>query len=86
MKEKQGETTRAVFDLDGASCMSCAYTIEHLGRRLDGVQDIYVDAKTKTIQLDYDPEQGREALQTIPEIVQRIGYNAVLRTESEQSP
>jgi hypothetical protein len=63
--------------------MSCAYTIEHLGRRLTGVKDIYVDARASTIQLDYDPNDGREALKAIPEIVQRIGYNAVLRSSGE---
>jgi copper chaperone CopZ len=82
-KNRDEQVESAVFDLDGASCMSCAYTIEHLGRKLGGVQDIYVDAKTKTIRVQYDSETGGESLKTIPEIVRRIGYNASLRVEED---
>jgi copper chaperone CopZ len=71
---------KALFDLNGATCMSCMYTIEHLGRKLEGVREVYVNVKDGTIEVEYDPEQGRSALEGIPEIVRRIGYQATLRS------
>jgi copper chaperone CopZ len=33
----------AVLDLEGAHCAFCVYTIEHLGRKVQGVKDIKVN-------------------------------------------
>ncbi len=71
---------KAVFDLDGATCPSCAYTIEHLGRKLDGVRDVYVDVNEATVEVDYAQAAESEVLAAIPEIVRRIGYSAALRS------
>jgi copper chaperone CopZ len=71
---------KAVFDLDGATCPSCAYTIEHLGRKLEGVRDVYVDVNEATVEVDYAEKAEGEVLAAIPEIVRRIGYSAALRT------
>ena len=78
MKASQADA-KAVFDLDGATCPSCAYTIEHLGRKLDGVCDIHVDVNSATLEVDYAQASESQVLQGIPEIVRRIGYNASLR-------
>jgi copper chaperone CopZ len=77
---------KAVFDLNGATCMSCMYTIEHLGRKLDGVRDVYVNVKDGIIEVEYDPEQRQSALEGIPEIVRRIGYQATLRPPDRLRP
>ena len=70
------ETKRALIDVDGATCTSCVYTIEHVGKKLKGVNDCYVDRNTSQIQLSYD---GRdETLDEIVHLVDRIGYNAVV--------
>jgi len=69
---------KAVLDLIGASCTSCAITIEHVGRRLDGISDIFVDRGTSTIQIEYDG--NRESLDRICDVVERIGYEATIRT------
>ena len=75
---------RAVLDLVGASCTSCAITIEHVGRRLPGVSDIFVDRGTSTIQVEYDG--STEVLDRICEVVDRIGYAATVRaTDSTDS-
>ena len=72
------ETQRAAFDLEGATCMSCVYAIEHEGRNLEGVRDVYVDVATKKIHVEYDGR--RDALDRITEIVEKIGYRATLST------
>ncbi len=67
----------AVIDLEGARCASCAYTIEHLGRKIQGIHHIHVDALKGEIHVDY--EGNPESLKSVTEIVHRIGYNAVIR-------
>lgn len=76
--ESTVNTKKAILDLVGASCTSCAITIEHVGRRLDGISDIFVDRGTSTIQIEYDG--NRESLDRICDVVERIGYEATIRT------
>jgi copper chaperone CopZ len=76
--ERAVETKKAILDLKGASCTSCAITIEHVGRRLEGISDIFVDRGTSTIQIEYDG--NRESLERICDVVDRIGYEATIRT------
>ena len=76
MNADKKHNATATFVLDGGTCMSCAYTIEHLGRKLKGVGDVFVDVRTSTIRVDYDPGEGGESLEAIPQIVRRIGYRA----------
>ena len=68
---------KAVLDLIGASCTSCAIAIEHVGRRMPGVTDVFVDRGTSTIQVEY--EGSPEVLDKICEVVDRIGYEANVR-------
>jgi copper chaperone CopZ len=68
----------AILDLEGATCTSCIITIEHLGRRMDGVSDVYVDRGTSTIQVEYDGNQ--ESLEKLCNLVDKIGYHAEIRT------
>jgi copper chaperone CopZ len=68
----------AVLDLTGATCTSCAIAIEHLGKRMKGVSDIYVERATSTIQVDYDG--NTESLQKLCDFVGRLGYEANVRT------
>ncbi len=72
------EPKHAILDLNGATCTSCVIAIEHLGRRVQGINDITVDRATSTIQVEYDG--NREALDKICEFVERIGYSAEVRT------
>ncbi|MFW5729008.1 MAG: cation transporter [Spirochaetota bacterium] len=72
---------KAVLDLEGANCTSCSIAIEHLGRKLDGVEDIFVDRGTSTVQVEYTG--GTEVLDKIVEFVDRLGYHASIRTTEE---
>ncbi|MFW5683803.1 MAG: cation transporter [Spirochaetota bacterium] len=71
------DSKKAVLDLIGATCTSCAITIEHVGRKVDGISDIFVDRGTSTIQIEYDG--NTEALDKIVELVDRIGYEAKIK-------
>ncbi|HUX51710.1 MAG TPA: heavy metal-associated domain-containing protein [Spirochaetia bacterium] len=74
---------KAILDLEGATCTSCSIAIEHYGNRLHGVSDILVDRRTKTIQLEYDGTA--DTVDKIIAMVQKIGYNAVLRSSEEKT-
>lgn len=69
---------KAILDLEGATCTSCSIAIEHFGKRLDGVNDIYVDRGTSTINLEYSGDQ--EILDKLCNLVERLGYSASVRT------
>lgn len=76
--EQTANKKMAILDLEGATCTSCIITIEHLGRRMDGVSDCYVDRGTGTIQVEYDGNQ--ESLEKLCDLVDKIGYHAEIRT------
>ncbi|WP_455381278.1 cation transporter [Salinispira pacifica] len=69
---------KAILDLEGGTCTSCSIAIEHFGKKLKGVSDIYVDRGTSTIQLSYNGDP--ETIDKIVGMVDRIGYSAALRT------
>lgn len=70
----------AILDVNGANCASCAYAIEHLGRKIQGVSDVRVDAATREIHVQYEGNPG--SLERIAEVVRRLGYEARVRWES----
>jgi copper chaperone CopZ len=70
----------AILDVDGANCASCVYTIEHLGRKVQGVTDIQVDAASQEIRVQYAGNPG--SLERIAEVVRRLGYEATIRWDS----
>jgi Cu+-exporting ATPase len=70
----------AILDLKGAHCASCAYAIEHLGRKVQGVSGVTVDAAAQEIRVEYEGNPG--SLEGIAEIVRRLGYEAQVRWES----
>lgn len=63
-----------ILDLEGATCASCAYTIEHLGRKIEGIEDISVDTLNAQIRVKSNGD-GR-VLGKIVDIVRKIGYDA----------
>lgn len=80
-QEKQHDASvvlkKAVLDLKGATCTSCSIAVEHIGRRLDGVSDIYVDRATSTINVTYRDDDS--VLDKICDFVHQLGYDAQVR-------
>lgn len=67
------------LNLTGATCPSCAYTIEHYGRKLAGVEEIKVDAGLSEVRVDlniHDEDTQDELLNKLIKVVRSIGYNA----------
>ncbi len=76
------KTQTAILDLKGAHCASCVYTIEHLGRKVDGVHEVAVHAGKGEIEVTYAGNPA--SLERIVAIVKRIGYQARIRRRSGQ--
>lgn len=74
MNMEQKTIKHAQIELVGATCTSCAIGIEHMGQKLEGVHDIWVDKKASCIHVDYDGNVTE--LEKICDFVHRIGYQA----------
>jgi len=70
----------AILDLEGADCASCAYAIEHTGRKVPGVSEIFVNISAREARVEYSGSDG--ALERITQIVRSLGYDAKVRAES----
>ncbi len=79
MKDKVDVKT-AILDLEGADCASCAYAIEHTGRKVSGVSDVYVDINAGQARVEYAGD--RSSLERITKIVRSLGYDATIRSEA----
>jgi copper chaperone CopZ len=77
IKSEKRELKNAKMDLKGANCASCVYTIEHLGRKIEGIEDILVDAAKHEIRVTYEGDPG--VLEKITDIIRRLGYSAAVR-------
>ena len=66
----------AKLGLTGADCATCAFTIEHFGRRLEGVRDVFVDTSQKAILVEYSG--SADVLEEIVHAVKRMGYDAAI--------
>jgi cation transport ATPase len=65
---------KGILSLDGAHCASCAYTIEHVGRKIQGIKDIRVYAGEQQVHVSYDG--APDVLDKVAAIVKNIGYSA----------
>jgi Cu+-exporting ATPase len=74
----------AVLDVKGATCPSCAFTIERAGRRVAGVRDVRVDVNAHEIRVQYDGNP--EALRGIETIVSRLGYEGKVKDPGAPTP
>ena len=77
IKSEKQDLKSATMDLKGANCASCVYTIEHLGRKIKGIEDILVDPVRHEIRINYDGNP--ESLEKITDIIHRLGYSAAVR-------
>ena len=54
------------------SCQHCQHAIEGALGELDGVSSVRVDIPTKTVHIDYDPQEV--TLARIEEVLDETGY------------
>lgn len=73
----------AILDLRGGHCASCAFAIEHLGRKVPGISEVRVDTANSVIRVLYEGDPA--CLERIVEGVSRLGYAARLRPEGQSS-
>lgn len=67
-------TQNALIEIIGATCTSCSIAVEHMGQKLDGIHDIWMDRANSKIHIDYDG--NKEVLDRICEFIRQIGYQA----------
>jgi len=59
---------------DGLHCASCIYTVERLGRKIAGVEEVRADAAAGTILVRHDGRAG--AVEAVADILRRLGHSA----------
>ena len=67
------------MQLQGATCTSCSIGIEHMARRIKGVEHIEVDRGSGEILMEYDGNTA--TVEKIQGFVRAIGYEATLRSD-----
>lgn len=71
---------KAELSIKGTYCGACTYAIEHAGRKLEGVSDVFVDIARKKITVVY--EGDKKVLNTMIEMVGKLGHEACLTDEN----
>jgi copper chaperone CopZ len=71
------EQVSGVLSVQGAKCPSCVFTIEKLGRKVEGITDVRVDTSAQEIHVQYDGDPAR--LDAVAAIVGRLGYSAAVK-------
>jgi P-type Cu+ transporter len=80
MSMKGGKTSRAVFAVRGASCVSCALAIEKQIMRVEGVEGVKSSIMLNEVFVDYDV--SKVGIKEITEAIRRTGYsNNLIRKE-----
>lgn len=69
-----------LLDMLGFGCASCAYTIEKVGRRIQGVKSIRVDLAEQLIRIVHDGDE-KAITEEITSMVHRIGHDVRVREE-----
>ena len=77
---ERNDTKQAVLKLEGAHCASCVFTIEHAGRKVQGIGEVAVDVNKGEINVTYGGNAG--SLERIKEIVHTLGYSAEILWDS----
>src|SRR5437016_837656 len=69
-----GADNRAVLELEGMACASCAMRIEKGLKKVPGVKDANVNLATELATVTYDPAQT--GLEQMVQKVEAVGYKA----------
>ncbi len=76
--------SRAVLDLEGMTCASCAIRIEKGLKKVPGVIDANVNLATEQATVIYDPTQTN--LEQMVQKVEAVGYKATPQVASTRQP
>ena len=82
--DQTSEISRAVFDVEGMTCASCAIRIEKGLKKVPGVNDASVNLATEQAAVMYDPTQT--TLELMMQKVEAVGYKATPQISSTQEP
>src|SRR5260370_24791114 len=83
-KNEAEDETRAVLDLEGMTCASCAMRIEEGLKKVLGGKDASVNVATEQATVMYDPTQTN--LEQMVQKVEAVGYQARPQVVFSQLP
>jgi cation transport ATPase len=63
-----------LLDMLGFGCASCAYTIEKMGRKIEGVREIRVNLAEQRIRVVHDGDRAA-IIRQLGDVVRRIGHD-----------
>src|SRR6266571_3444049 len=84
VKDEPDNESRAVLDLEGMTCASCAMRIEKGLKKVPGVKDANVNLATEQAVVTYDPAQTN--LEQMVQKVETVGYKATPPVATLQQP
>jgi len=70
------------YDITGMTCSACSSRVEKCVSKLEGAEKVSVNLLTNSMQIEYDTDQLY--CDKIIETVEKAGYGAILRGESQQ--
>src|SRR5207253_7151224 len=73
-EDQRKADSRAVLELEGMTCASCAMRIEKGLKKVPGVKDANVNLATELATVTYDPAQT--GLEQMVQKVEAVGYKA----------
>src|SRR2546430_2028020 len=82
VKDEPDSESRAVLDLEGMTCASCAMRIEKGLKKVPGVKDANVNLATEQAAVVYDPAQT--GLEQMVQKVEAVGYKATPQIAPQQ--
>jgi len=75
MKIKKDTLKEKKLKIKGMTCATCVRTIENSLKRLDGIQEVYVNLGTETANIKFDPE--KISLDKVLKTIEDVGYEPV---------
>ncbi len=70
----EGQNKTATLQLTGATCPSCRFAIQHVGRKISGVENIQINPVDDIITLEYSGDET--SVLEIQKLVKQLGYHA----------
>ncbi|MGI6217945.1 MAG: heavy metal translocating P-type ATPase [Coriobacteriales bacterium] len=74
---------KQIFDVTGMTCASCSARVDKVTREVEGVEDVNVNLLKNSMVVDYDGNP--KTLEDISKAVDKAGYGAVPRIQSQSS-